>query len=163
MKRISITIQRDGKAEGLTMLAGPVNSFTTFNPFNTFIEVKESDVDSFNNTLSWVKSVSDRYFHWPQHAILLMIQHSKLDDTTLSFPECGLLPGVQAMMMYYIIKLLLDTPDRKVKIRTVSEYMVRALQLIVASGIFPAEDIEILDQENKDSVEVNLIDVSLKE
>jgi hypothetical protein len=147
-KRLTVTVQRDGKSAGLTMLAESPTRFGTFNPYNTFFDPKELDVDGFKNTMCWAKENSGAQHEWPQHGLLLMAQWFTSPQIELSFPECGTLPAVQKAMMYFIAKTVADNPSLVVRIRTLSEYMIRALQVVVARGVLNANEVTILDQDN---------------
>jgi hypothetical protein len=64
----------------------------------------------------------------------------------ISFPETGCIPGVQSFLMCIFVAIHNEDPSRVLKIGTISEYMVRMSQLMVAKGILvPGEDIKVFD------------------
>jgi len=148
--RLTIVVARDGKSEGLSMLAEAPHKFSTFNPYNVYFDPKEVDYASALEDVEWAKRQSKRAFDWPEHLLMLAVMLHSSSIDTVSFPEAGVIPGAQSAFMMFVVKLLINNPDRNIKINTVSEYMIRMLQVIIASKMLAPEDVAIYDQEVKE-------------
>lgn len=156
---INITIARDGKASGLTMLAESPHKFSSFNPYNTFFKYTEDDVDELR--MMWKEACEmygDNYktYNVPEHLILMMLMmlYGKGAYNEVSFPEAGVLPAVQSIFLCFVVVLhnkVLKSKCVDIKINTLSEYMVRMSQLLFARGVITNEDIKIFDQDNDGS------------
>ena len=63
----------------------------------------------------------------------------------ISYPEAGCIPGVQSFMMCLFVVMQRAYPDADLEIITVSEYMVRMSQLLVAAKELSPDEIQIFD------------------
>ena len=143
---LNIIIARDGTNVGVSLVGEQIGSYKTFSPYNTFVDINKDQQKILIDTINWAKKTSDRNYTWANHTVLLAAM--LLEHSTISYPEAGALPAVQTAFITYVVKLLLDNPEREITIYTVSEYMVRMLQVLVQKKIIKTEDIAIFDQDN---------------
>lgn len=149
---ITIKIARNGINEGLSMLAESPQKFNTWNPYNTFFDPKEETIDKLK-TLWHLARLEDgsmersESFYVPQHLILVMAMMIE-GQTLISYPESGVLPGVQSLFFIFVVLLHKET-NKNYIINTLSEYMVRQSQLLVLKEILSTDDITIYDFPNE--------------
>lgn len=163
---IELIIKRDGKAEGFSLLVESPQRFNTWNPYNTFFQPKEEEMEIVKELYrESIKVMDDRYkdLHIPEHTVLTMayLVHCK-NGGTFSFIETACLPGVQSLLMAFIV-LLHKRTGANYKINTLSEYMVRCSQVLVAYGIISTDDIKIFDMPNQDSDDLQDISATIKD
>jgi hypothetical protein len=148
---IELHIRRDGSNQGFSLLTESPQKFNTFSPYNIFFTPTQEELKLlrrfYKEAVDFIKGSSSQ-LHIPEHTALVMAYMIRKDGL-FSYVESGAMPGVQSILMTYLI--LVDNHfenKRKYVLNTVSEYMCRNSQVAVAKGLLKTENIKLFDYPN---------------
>lgn len=154
---IKMTISRNGMLEGTSII--PTKN--VHNPYFLFgSECAEENQMLLSKRIDEAKKLYKKVRKGeklggviPEYTLRTLLLWQIMDfNGPISYPETACIAGVQSFIMCLFVVMQRANPDTNFEIITISEYMVRMLQLLVASGELSIDDVEIFDEQEDNLV-----------
>lgn len=147
---IKITVSRNGMLKG-TSIVPTRDVHNVYFLFGTECsednqELFSKRMDEANALYKKVRGTDHKGGVMPEYCLrtLLLWQHLNF-NTAISYPETALIPGVQSYLMCLFVVMQRANPDKDLEIITVSEYIIRMGQLLVAAGEIASDEVQVYD------------------
>lgn len=139
---IKIIVQRSGHIRGASIIA----TRDAHNPYFLFDYGQDAEnIKLFSECLektSYYEKTHTGLF--PEYTVRTILVAMKWKRPEISYPEVGLIPSMQSVLMELFFELAKAT-GKDWTIHTVSEYMVRQSQVMVAKNIMPLDFCAVYD------------------